>query len=42
MAMVGLSLKEISSSQLMDVQENKFSIHKSDQQTIKIKHITIK
>jgi hypothetical protein len=37
MAMVGLSLKEISSSQPMDVQENKISKHKSEQQTIKKK-----
>jgi hypothetical protein len=37
MAMVGLSLKEISSSQPMDAQENKFNKHKSEQQTIKKK-----
>jgi hypothetical protein len=30
-----LSVKEISCSQPMDVQENKFSKHKSAQQTIK-------
>jgi hypothetical protein len=37
MAMVGFSLKEISSSQPMDVQENKIKIskHKSEQQSIK-------
>jgi hypothetical protein len=31
-AMVGLSVKEISSSQSMDKQENKYSKHKSAQQ----------
>jgi hypothetical protein len=35
MAMEGLSLKEISSGQPMDIQDNKFSKHKSAQQTIK-------
>jgi hypothetical protein len=34
MAMVGLSLKEISSSQPMDKQENKFSKHKNAHQTM--------
>jgi hypothetical protein len=33
MAMVGLSLKEICSSQPIDKQEMKFSEHKSAQQT---------
>jgi hypothetical protein len=34
MAMVGLSLKEIPSSQPMDKQENKYRRHKSAQQTL--------
>jgi hypothetical protein len=34
MAMVGLSLKEISSSQPMDKQENKFGKHKSVHETM--------
>jgi hypothetical protein len=34
MTMVGLSLKEVSSSQPMDKQENKYSRHKSAQQTM--------
>jgi GTPase Era involved in 16S rRNA processing len=38
MAMVGLSLKEISSSQPKDVQVNKIRKHKSEQQTIKKKN----
>jgi hypothetical protein len=37
MTMAGLYLKEISSSQPMDVQENKFNKHISAQQTIKEK-----
>jgi hypothetical protein len=37
MVTVGLSLKEISSCQPMDVQENNFNKHKSAQQTIKEK-----
>jgi hypothetical protein len=39
-AMVGLSLKEISSSQPMAVQYNKLSKHKSAQQTVQIINIS--